>query len=157
MTTKEFELRIPFFVWFCLVWKLHQRGGGVRESGAFLLGPRTGGRVSAFICYDDLDPHSLDTGIIRFDGAGFIPLWNYCRQRNLKVVADIHTHPSTRISQSEADRTHPMVAQSGHLALILPSYAQQSWFGPNGAGFYRYLGDGRWETLPAASLKLTLF
>lgn len=153
----ECELRLPFFLWFRLVWKLRQRGGGVRESGAFLLGPRSGGQVSDFICYDDLDPRSLDTGIIRFDGAGFVALWNYCGKRKLKVVGDVHTHPSTGTRQSEADRTHPMVAQSGHLALILPSYAQHLWFGPTGAGFYRYLGDGRWKTLPVQSLKITLF
>jgi hypothetical protein len=44
-----------------------------RESGAFLLGHRKDGRarIVDFILYDDLDPHALDTGIVRFDGRHF--------------------------------------------------------------------------------------
>lgn len=157
MTTMVPDLRISWLTWLRLVWRLRQRGRGVRESGAFLLGPKDGGRVSEFVCYDDLDPNSLDTGIIRFDGSGYVPLWNYCSKRNLKVVADVHTHPGVWTDQSEADRNHPMVAQCGHLALILPNYSQHSWFGLKGAGFYRYLGDGHWETLSTRAFGITLF
>ena len=155
MNTRESDLRIARMTWLSLVWQLRRRGGGGRESGAFLLGPRMGGRVSSFVCYDDLDPRSLDTGIIRFDGRGYVPLWKRCRELSLKVVADVHTHPNSWTNQSEADRAHPMVAQAGHLALILPHYSQHSWFGPKGAGFFRYLGDGHWESLPIKRLKIT--
>ena len=141
-------------MWLRLVRQLRLRGQGVRESGAFLLGSARGGPVRGFICYDDLDPHCLDSGIIRFDGRGFVPLWKHCSEKKLKVLADVHTHPSGWTGQSEADRTHPMIAQAGHLALILPHYATKSWFGPQGAGFYRYLGNERWETLQRQSLKL---
>lgn len=151
------KLRIPVVAWLRLVWQLRKRGHGRRESGAFLLGPSSGGVISGFICYDDLDPRCLDTGIIRFDGRGYVPLWTHCSERKLKVVADVHTHPEGWTGQSEADRTHPMVAQVGHLALILPHFAQDSWFGPKGAGFFRYLGEERWETLPIQSLKLSIF
>ena len=151
------ELSISRLMWLRLSWRLRQRGGGERESGAFLLGPKSGGRVTGFICYDDLDPRCLDTGIIRFDGRGYVSLWKACAERKLKVVADVHTHPGDWTEQSEADRTHPMIAQLGHLALILPNFAQHSLFGPNGAGFFRYRGDGRWETMPPSSLRLTLF
>lgn len=151
------ELEISRALWLRLVWQLRRRGGGKRESGAFLLGPTEGGRISSFICYDDLDPRCLHTGIIRFDGSGYVPLWKRCAERRLKVVADVHTHPTSWTGQSTADEAHPMVAQSGHLALILPSYAQRSWSGLKGAGFYRYLGQGGWETLSTAALKLTIF
>lgn len=157
MNTRESNLRISRMTWLRLVWQLRSRGGGRRESGAFLLGPLTGGSVSSFVCYDDLDPRSLDTGIIRFDGRGYVPLWKRCGELNLKVVADVHTHPNSWTDQSRADRTHPMVAQAGHLALILPHYSQCSWFCPKGVGFFRYLGDGDWETLPIERLKITPF
>ena len=83
MNTRESDLRIARMTWLSLVWQLRRRGGGGRESGAFLLGPRMGGRVSSFVCYDDLDPRSLDTGIIRFDGRGYVPLWKRCRDLSL--------------------------------------------------------------------------
>lgn len=156
MSTQVPNLRISVFLWLKLVWKLRKRGKGVRESGAFLLGPASGGRVREFICYDDLDLHCLDSGIIRFDGRGFVPLWKYCSDRKLKVLADVHTHPSAWTGQSEADRTHPMVAQVGHLALILPNFAMKAW-STKGAGVYRYLGKEQWETLPTQSLKVQLF
>ncbi len=151
------ELRIPWILWLRLIWQLRKRGEGRRESGAFLLGPGCRGRVSDFLCYDDLDSRCLDRGIIRFDGRGYVPLWKYCSDHKLKVIADVHTHPSTWTAQSEADRSHPMVAQSGHTALILPCYARRSWFGPKGAGLFRYLGGGHWETLSTSSLHLSLF
>jgi proteasome lid subunit RPN8/RPN11 len=152
------ELKISRVLWFRLAWQLQRRGGGIRESGAFLLG-RSGkrGKVSDFICYDDLDPRCLDSGIIRFDGSGYVPLWKLCAERGMKVVADVHTHPTTWTEQSGADCAHPMVAQSGHLALILPRFAQRSLSSLKGAGVYRYHGQGNWETLPARSVKLTLF
>jgi len=151
------ELQISWITWLRLIWNLRNRGSGVRESGAFLLGPKGGGKISSFICYDDLDSKCLDSGIIRFDGSGYVPLWKQCGSRNLKVLADVHTHPSAWTDQSEADRNHPMVAQTGHLAIILPHYSECSWFGPKGAGFYRYLGNRRWATLPVKNLKITIF
>lgn len=151
------ELSISWVLWLRLVWQLRRRGGGRRESGAFLLGRSSERVIRSFICYDDLDPHCLDTGIIRFDGRGFVPLWKLCAERKMKVLGDVHTHPDRWTGQSEADRTHPMVAQVGHRALILPHYAQHLWLGPKGAGFFRYLGNGRWETLPIAELKIFAF
>lgn len=150
------KLKIPFFVWIQLIWQLSKRGRGNRESGAFLLSQRTKNTIYKFVCYDDLDPNSLDTGIIRFDGRGYVPLWKLCNEQRLKVVGDVHTHPGEWTAQSEWDRTNPMIAQAGHLALILPHFAQQSWFGPNGAGVFHYLGEGRWETLSIRSLTFSL-
>lgn len=151
------KLRMPIFLWLRLVWQLRRRGGGCRESGAFLLGPSSAGVVCSFVCYDDLDPHCLDTGIIRLDGKAYVPLWKLCAERKIKVLMDVHTHPSRWTGQSETDRTHPMVAQVGHLALILPHYGQHSWLGPDGGGFFRYLGSERWETIPVAAIQFSFF
>ena len=65
--------RIPVGVWRRLIKDLRRRGHGHRESGAFLLGTRGPKQdvVRAYVCYDDLDPQALDTGIVIFGSAGF--------------------------------------------------------------------------------------
>ena len=85
--------------------KLRERGRHAsRESGAFLLGYRSQGRVRIvdFILYDDLDPHALDTGIVHFDGRYFGALWDICKRRGM--IADVHVHP-TGSNQSGSDRS----------------------------------------------------
>lgn len=132
-------------LWRTLLHELARRGGGHRESGAFLLGKRLDGRrvIRSFICYDDLDSHCLDRGIVVFDGAGYGPLWQYCRKAQLEVVADVHTHRGPA-RQSAADRDHPMIATPGHVALIVPGFAQRS-VGARELGVYEYLGEHRWQ------------
>ena len=112
------ELSCSWFLWRRLLAALRERGlHGRRESGAFLLGRRRDGRarITEFVLYDDLDPHCLDTGIVRFDGSYFGDLWRICKERDLKVVADVHTHP-TGSQQSDSDRDHPMITSAGHIA-----------------------------------------
>jgi hypothetical protein len=90
------ELSCSWFLWQRLTARLRERGRNEsRESGAFLLGVQEPGRparIVDFILYDDLDPHSLDTGIIRFDGRHFGKLWSICRARRL-AVAQMIKHP----------------------------------------------------------------
>jgi hypothetical protein len=145
------EMSCSWLLWLRLLAKLRERGLNCsQESGAFLLGRRQGGaaRIVDFVLYDDLDPHALDTGIVRFDGRYFGDLWAICKARGLAVVADVHVHPHGA-GQSESDRNHPMVSRAGHIAMIIPRFA-------NGAqkrrdiGLYRYLGDKRWMTVPPA-------
>lgn len=125
--------------------ELHRRGAGHRESGAFLLGYVDGHRrkIERFAYYDDLDSRCLESGIVVFDGAGYGPLWQLCRELGLNVVADVHTHGG-RACQSEADRTNPMVAISGHIAIIVPDFAQR--MAPvTDLGIYEYQGEHRWQ------------
>ena len=82
-------------------------------------------RIVDFILYDDLDPHALDTGIVRFDGRYFGALWDICKRRGLSVVADVHVHPGGS-GQSASDREHPMISRAGHIALILPDFARRA-------------------------------
>jgi len=120
------KLSCSWFLWQRLVHALRERGrGGTRESGAFLLGARKAGcaRITDFVLYDDLDRHCLDTGIVRFDGRYYGALWAYAERTKRSVVADVHVHPGEAF-QSESDRRHPMIAQAGHIALILPWYAK---------------------------------
>lgn len=146
------ELSCSWFLWRRLTAQLRQRGRAEsRESGAFLLGhvePGGAARISDFVLYDDLDPESLDTGIVRFDGKYFGQLWAICRERGLTVVADVHVHPGDS-GQSGSDRAFPMVSQAGHIALILPRFARNP-IPHDDIGVYRYLGAGAWQTVARA-------
>jgi hypothetical protein len=135
-------------LWQRLLQELRARGHyGKRESGAFLLGIRTEplARVEDFIPYDELDPHSLDTGIVHFDGRHYGALWERCRRTQYAVVADVHTHPFGS-GQSPSDQAHPMISAAGHIALIIPRFAMGE---PplHEIGMYRYLGAKRWHTI----------
>ena len=150
------KIDIAIVRWIRLIRRLRQRGGGNRESGAFLLGRPNSIRVVKFICYDDLDPNALDTGIITFHGAGFVPLWDYCREHKLCVIADVHTHGGEWTGQSGSDRTHPMIGVKGHVALIVPHYAQRNTFNAKGVGTFQYLGNHEWREYPEGGVNLTI-
>jgi len=143
------ELSCSWWLWRRLLRGLRIRGNGQRESGAFLLGRRDAegrARIIEFVLYDDLDPKSLDTGIVRIDGRHFGRLWELCKSRGLTVVADVHTHPNGS-GQSASDQAHPMITRAGHLALIVPRFAR-SPVRRSDIGLYRYHGARRWETIP---------
>jgi proteasome lid subunit RPN8/RPN11 len=131
--------------------ELRRRGNNRRESGAFLLGTRNGQRrsITRFVFYDDLDPHCLDTGIVVFDGSGYGPLWKLCRETQLGVLADIHTHGGRAI-QSLLDRDNPMIAQPGHVALIAPHFAERVCK-PIELGIYEYVGEHLWENMSGSA------
>lgn len=144
----QHEVSISWFLWDRLIRDLRVRGqNSTRESGAFLLGHMEdkARRITDYVLYDDLDPHSLDTGIVRFNGRHFGNLWKLCEKRGLSVVADVHVHPRGE-GQSDSDRNHPMISQAGHVALILPDFAQRN-MGADRVGIYRYRGAKRWEAV----------
>lgn len=138
---------IPLLRWAGLVRTLRARGAGKRESGAFLLGRRKPhhGRVLDYRMYDDLDPHALDSGAIDFHAAGFSTLWAYCRVNDLEVLADVHTHPGGAARQSGIDRRNPMMPIRGHVAIILPHFANISSWSLSRAGIYEYQGNYEWQ------------
>jgi proteasome lid subunit RPN8/RPN11 len=139
------RLNISKHLWRALILDLRRRGEANRESGAFLLAPPGRRDIAAYVCYDDLDSSALDEGIIVFHGAGYVPLWDLCLKRQLRVVADVHTHPDSWTGQSHADRTHPMIGTPGHVALIVPYFAGFNEDSFSGVGMYRYRGNHRWE------------
>ena len=153
---KSEPLRASLWLWMRLFYQLRRRGRGQRESGAFLLSALGSRRITKFICYDDLDPTALDSGIIVFHGAGFVPLWDFCRREQMTVVADIHTHGDYWTGQSDADRTHPMIGQKGHLSLIAPHFARRNRFSLKGVGIYEYVGNHQWMDGADSLLRLTI-
>lgn len=133
--------------------ELKRRSGDYRESGAFLLGTvdHHRRRIARFVFYDDLDPNCLDSGIVVFDGSGYGPLWELCRKEGLSVVADIHTHPGVAL-QSGTDKENPMVATKGHIAIIIPSFANRI-IAPDELGIYEYLGAYQWNVYSGSKAK----
>jgi hypothetical protein len=112
---------VPRALWKTMLGDVAARGEGRRESGAFLLAPVGSRRVCSFALYDDLDPTCL-TGAIDFGRHGFSALWKLCKRDRLHPVADLHTHPGWKVSQSRTDRDNPMISRDGHLALIAPRF-----------------------------------
>ena len=132
-------------IWRAGVDELRRRAAGRRESGAFLLGHASGDfrRVQQFLFYDDVDPTCFANGIVEFDGTKFGKVWDQCRAHGVTVVGDIHVHPGG-YGQSASDRHNPMIAEAGHLALILPHFAAGSRM-PGGIGIYEYRGRREWQ------------
>lgn len=145
-------LRCPNLLWWKLFQELRRRGANIRESGAFLIGKRGPGTpvVTAVLYYDDIDRNALSTGIVRLSGHAMNAVWQFCAERDLEVLADIHTHPGGA-GQSCSDQEHPMVAVKGHIALIAPRFAR-STFALAEIGVYRYRGSKLWDNLPAPTL-----
>ena len=131
-------------VWEEGVAELRRRAGGWRESGAFLLGSEEKSRrIEEFVFYDDIDPDALKSGIVDIDGRQLGKLWSYCRERGRKIVADVHVHPGG-FRQSPSDQANPIVAEAGHIAVILPHYAARATH-PGAIGIHEYLGSRRWQ------------
>lgn len=131
-------------VWYAGVLELRRRSAGRRESGAFLLGSKgSTRRIEEFVFYDDIDPNALKTGMVKIDGRRLGALWTHCRKTGHAVVADVHVHPGG-FQQSDSDRANPIIAESGHIAIILPHFAARAT-SPGGIGVYEYLGSRQWR------------
>jgi len=156
-------VRVPLLLWAALIFQLRNRGSGEGESGAFLLGPQdsNSGRVTTYVCYDDLDPEALQSGAITFHAPGYATLWEYCRKKKLKALADVHTHPGQYVGQSSTDQRNPMIPVQGHTAMIVPNFGRTAWWSLNAVGVYEYLGDFKWRPHDASEMsrrvRLTLW
>jgi proteasome lid subunit RPN8/RPN11 len=139
-------LEFAFGVWPALMDDLRRRGGGARESGAFLLGHRREGMrvVTRWLAYEQLDPAALNFEYVRLESAAFGRLWDACASLGVEPVGDVHTHPFGP-RQSESDRKHPMISLAGHVALIVPRFAQGRVL-PIDVSVNVYQGGGRWES-----------
>lgn len=139
------RITCPRQKWRWVISELARRGEASHEAGVFLLGrERRPGRfeVADVVFYDDLDPGAYSSGVCILHGPAFAKLWALCREQKLTVVADVHTHPGAAF-QSDSDRTNPMVARSGHVAIIVPRFAVRIPH-PAELGVYEYCGNHRW-------------
>lgn len=144
----ERKIEISRLTWLRLVGELRKRGRGRQESGAFLLGKASASdrRVETFVCYDDLDPRALSCGVVVFHARGFSALWDLCAKGGLQVLADVHTHPTGDVRQSNIDQDHPMLPVQSHIALILPRYGRTSKWSLAGVGMHVFQGQARWKS-----------
>jgi proteasome lid subunit RPN8/RPN11 len=145
--------------WRRLMRDLAARGHGIRESGAFLLArpDEAPPKVRSWVLFDEIDPDCLN-GAVSIRGQAFTRLWAICRERGLRVVADVHTHGGPSVAQSSIDAANPMIAQRGHVALIAPNFARRRPR-PQEVGLHIYRGDHEWDAVygadAAALLRLT--
>jgi proteasome lid subunit RPN8/RPN11 len=151
------RLRISHRLWRQTLAELARRGRASRESGAFLLAAADsdGRTVTRVVFFDDLDPNCL-TGGISMAGAAFPRLWELCDREGLRVVGDVHTHPTEWVQQSGTDKANPMIAQRGHVAVIVPHYAQRGG-NPARVGVHEYLGDAGWRANLGRNAKKKLY
>lgn len=156
-------INLPVLLWANVVRDLRRRGGGVRESGAFLLGRLNSDnpRVTSYLCYDDVDPNAYQLGAIAFHASGCAALWQYCREHQVQLLIDVHTHAGRDVRQSHIDIRNPTLPIVGHTAMIVPYFANTSWWSLKQIGVYEYCGGFNWRThSPAARdrrVKLSLW
>jgi hypothetical protein len=153
LAAPEHRISCPQRIWRRVIEELNRRGEGSHEAGVFLLGVERRGRleVKDMVFYDELDPSAYDTGVCVLHGDAFAILWALCRERDLTVVADAHTHGGAAL-QSHADRTNPMVARAGHVAIIVPHLARPPVKHP-ALGVYEYCGEHKWTNRSGTSSK----
>lgn len=140
-----------------MIEELGRRGlNGHREAGAFLLGARGSGdrRVKRVVYFDDLDSDCL-VGNIHIRASGFSRLWDLCESETLQVIADVHTHPGITVSQSDTDRDNPMIALTGHIAIIVPCYGTQL-VEAHQVGVHEYRGECGWKSWFSRRVKRVL-
>ena len=152
----EDPIKIPFFLWVKLNKELRAHSSNIRESGAFLLSNLNSSKVCLYILYHELDPDSSNQGFIHFKSEGYTRLWEICKRKRLKVIADVHTHPGRNINQSELDMKHPMIFLKNHVALIIPFFARKKILTLSSVGIYEYLGDFNWKKYPINSKRVVI-
>ena len=107
------------------------------------------------VYFDDVDPESL-TGAITIRSSAFDALWTICATEKMRVVADVHTHPSTWVQQSETDKTNPMIATTGHVAIIIPDFATRR-VPASECGVHTYRGAHVWDTAIGVAASRALY
>lgn len=139
-------LEVSTQLWSGLIAHLSAKGAGIRESGAFLLGQATdaGRTVTAFLPYEELQADALQEDYVTLSAASFSKLWAVCSEHRLTVVADMHTHRFGP-QQSISDKANPMVAIAGHVAIIVPRFAQGNVQFEH-LGVHLYRGSHQWAS-----------
>jgi proteasome lid subunit RPN8/RPN11 len=139
-------LEIPKPLLDQLLEHLRRQGSAVRESGAFLLGTTNDVHRLAvtFLPYEALQADALNEDFVVLSAESFSKLWAECGRLNYSVVADVHTHRFGP-QQSPSDRANPMMALAGHMALIVPRFAQGRVEAVD-IGVHVYRGAHRWTS-----------
>ncbi|TIQ37179.1 MAG: hypothetical protein E5X48_07400 [Mesorhizobium sp.] len=88
-----------------------------------------------------------------FDRQSMQMLFAHLREKRLRVLAQVHSHPG-RAFHSEADDEWAIVRHAGALSLVLPRFAQEAtvdnFFGL--AATYVLSTENEWKEVPGATL-----
>ena len=141
------QLVIKRRLWESLTSHLRRQGQGVRESGAFLLGSIISNQrqIQDFLPYERLQADALHDDYVALNSTSFAKLWAQCRAKTLSVVGDVHTHRFGP-QQSISDKANPMIARQGHMAIIIPRFAQ-GIVRPVDLGVHNYCGSHQWSSV----------
>lgn len=127
---------------------LQLRSAGQVEAACVWLGTRTDtAQVAVEVVFLDDLPGTIGRRLQhRTSRQAVAMLLEIAREKQLSIVADLHTHPSDWIDLSEVDQEHPIEYRRGLIALVLPRFALGL---PDLArtGVHEYIGNGQWSTL----------
>ena len=137
------KIIVPIRLWVQLIYGLKTRCQGKRESGGLLSSKRGKLKVKEIVFYDQFDKTVSDSGIIEFKGG--VRLYEYLANKNMEIMADIHTHPTSNTSQSTSDKSHPIIRIKGHIAIIAPNFAKNIFLLPKDCSIYEYQGELTWK------------
>jgi len=139
------RLEVPNSLWLQTWRLLSQMGQGESESACVWGGTLRHGRLCVVKAYPIGAAHGAIRGCQshRMSTQGVAELLAELRKDGLRIVADVHTHPSSWVGLSEVDKAHPIEFRRGLICIVLPDYATTP---PSleSIGLHIYLGEGRW-------------
>jgi len=139
------RLHVSRPVWMATWYGLQRRSANEIEAACVWLGTRSEDIETALdvVFLDDL-PGTVGRRLQhRTSRQAVAMLLDLARARGLRIVADIHTHPSEWVDLSDVDREHPIEYRPGLIALVLPTFALDP---PDltRTGVHEYIGRGEW-------------
>ncbi len=90
-------------------------------------------------------PHAATHGSCEIDGRALNGLWRRLATEDLRIVAQVHTHPGAAF-HSRTDDQFPVLPRVGLLSLVVPNFALTE-FDPSECFLGRLEADGSWTQL----------
>lgn len=141
-------ISIPAYIWDETVRGLAGRSQGLRESGCIWAGKRNEltWTVKEVVFLDDLPGVRRHQLYHRMPRVAINKLFELLREKDLQIIADLHTHPTDWVELSDTDKIHPIEYRIGLIAIVFPNFAQFPHTFIN-LGVHEYLGSSEWQRL----------
>ncbi|MBI4258112.1 MAG: hypothetical protein HY619_04080 [Thaumarchaeota archaeon] len=85
-------------------------------------------------------------GGVRISSGGMLKLAEDLSQRNLILLAQLHTHASD-FGHSYGDEQHAASYRLGYVSIVVPNFAQEKHTDLSSCYVYGYVGNGKWNQL----------
>lgn len=146
-------IRISTNLWNETIKGLAEHSQGLRESGCIWAGKRNEltWTVKEVLFLDDLPGVRRQHLYHRTPRIAINKLFELLREKDLQIIADLHTHPTDWVELSDTDKLHPIEYRIGLIAVIFPYFAQMK-HKFNDLGVHEYLGNGEWQRLPLSEV-----